>query len=170
MNEANVTIGNFYFIENKYYDDFSDDKLMSKKEVVNGVEHNRPSFYSFIDKNTGIYWFIPISSQVKQFRALYARKMAKYKSVDTLVFGYVMGNERAFLIQNMFPIIPEYIHNEYIDSATEQPVIINEKLKAELNHKAAKVLMLQRRGYSLIFPNVLEIERQILNKNLDINY
>lgn len=62
----------------------------------------------------------------------------------------------------MFPLIPYYIRNKYIDAVTKQPVAVNEKLKETLNKKAKKVLALHRRGISLIFPNVLAIEQRLL--------
>ena len=165
MDESKIVDGNFYFIEEKYYEDVKDlnfnNKLMSNKETINGQVHDRPCFYSIADTN-GIYWLIPISSQVDKYQAIYNQKAKKYKEVDTIVFGYVLGNKRAFLIQNMFPIIPFYITNEYIDKITNQPVLINDKLKKTLNQKAKKVLLLQRNGHKLIFPNVLEIEKRLL--------
>ncbi|HEY0827289.1 MAG TPA: hypothetical protein VGE40_04290, partial [Bacilli bacterium] len=154
--------GNFYFIENQYGVDFPDSKLMANKEIMNGIGHNRPCFYSLIDNATGVYWFIPISSQVAKFQQIYDKKMNKNKEVDTIVFGFVMGHKKAFLIQNMFPATPEYVKNEYIDSITHQPVKINNALKHELNQKAKKVLSLQRKGFHLIFPDVLKIERELI--------
>ncbi|WP_236006203.1 type III toxin-antitoxin system CptIN family toxin [Paradesulfitobacterium ferrireducens] len=166
MTNNQVTIGNFYFIEDQYFEDFPDPNLMTNKKTVKGVEHNRPCFYSLLDNKTGIMWFIPISSQVDKFEQIYNKKLEKYKEVDTIVFGYVMGNKRVFLIQSMFPITSKYIMNVYIDTATMQPVVINEKLRDELNKKANKVLSLQRKGFRLIFPNVLAIER-ILIENME---
>jgi len=154
--------GNFYFVKDQYFIDFPDPNLMSNKELINGMEHNRPCFYSLLDSNTGIYWFIPISSQVEKFQRIYDAKARKYKKVDTIVFGYVMGNKRAFLIQNMFPITANYINNEYIDSITNQPVSVNDKLKIALDKKANKVLFLQRKGHKLIFPDVLHIEKILI--------
>lgn len=37
-------------------------------------------------------------------------------------------------------------------------------LEKELKEKASKVLALRRKGSKLIFPNVLEIERKLLNQ------
>lgn len=160
----NLIVGNFYFITNQYFHDFPDDKLMSNKEIIDGQEHNRPCFYAIFNKNTGLYWLIPISSQVTKFEDIYDKKLLKYKEVDTIVFGFVLGKKKAFLIQNMFPIIPQYINNEYMDSVTHQPVIINERLHNELITKANKVLHLQRSGYRLIFPDVLKIESVLIAK------
>ncbi|MDQ0194431.1 type III toxin-antitoxin system CptIN family toxin [Paenibacillus wynnii] len=158
-----IVDGNFYFVHDKYFIDFPDNKLMSNKETIAGVEHNRPCFYSFVDVKTGINWFIPISSQVKKFQGIYNKKILAGKVVDTIVFGFVMGNKKAFLIQNMFPVTQNYIFNEYIDSVTKAPVTINEKLKKELNSKGKKVLGLHRKGIFLIFPDVLKIETQLLD-------
>ena len=51
--------GHFYYINDQYFLDFPDDKLMQNKETVNGVAHDRPCFYAFQDNNTGLFWLIP---------------------------------------------------------------------------------------------------------------
>ena len=38
-----MSMGHFYYIEDQYYIDFSDDKLMQNKEKINGQPHNRPA-------------------------------------------------------------------------------------------------------------------------------
>ena len=92
-----MNVGNFYYIEDTYFNDFPDEKLMQNKETVNGQPHNRPCFYAFKDEKTGLYWMIPISSQVQKFRGYYNQKIRKYGRCDTIVFGEVMGAEKAFL-------------------------------------------------------------------------
>ena len=162
-----MKLGSFYFIEEHYFKEFPDERLMKNKEFINGVEHNRPAYYSFLDTKTNIYWLIPISSQVDKYKKIYNDKISKNKSCDTIVFGYVLGKEKAFLIQNMCPITPKYIRNVYIDKATGEDVCINEKLKKELEKKAKKVLRLIRNGYSkLVFPDVLAIENKLLEDKL----
>ena len=47
---------------------------------------------------------IPFSSQTSKFKGIYNKKMQKYHRCDTIVFGEVLGHEKAFLIQNMCPI------------------------------------------------------------------
>ena len=113
---------------------------------------------------------IPFSSQVSKFKKVYISKIQKYKRCDTIVFGEVLGHEKAFLIQNMCPITAKYMKNEYIDSNANVPVRVNGVLEKELKEKASKVLALQRKGSKLIFPNVLEIESRLINqKNSDVN-
>lgn len=159
-----MEVGHFYYIEDSYFVDFPDIYLMKNKETVNGQVHDRPCFYAFQDNSTGLYWLIPFSSQVSKFKNIYDSKMQKYKRCDTIVFGEVLGHEKAFLIQNMCPIASKYIKNEYFDARANVPVRVSGILERELKEKASKVLALQRKGAKLIFPNVLEIERKLLNR------
>lgn len=156
--------GHFYYITDQYFLDFPDPKLMNNKENIKGQAHDRPCFYAFEDFNTGLYWMIPISSQVEKYRRYYNTKMAKYKRCDTIAFGQVLGHEKAFLIQNMCPITKKYIKNEYIDRISNTPVQVDGIFQRELLEKAKRVLALQRKGVQLIFPDVLSIEKRLLSK------
>lgn len=156
--------GHFYYITDQYFIDFPDPYLMQNKETLNGQAHDRPCFYAFEDETTGIYWMIPFSSQTNKFRRIYNNKMQKYNRCDTILFGKVLGHEKAFLIQNMCPITDEYMKNEYIDSAANVPVRIDGVFEQTLISKAKKVLALQRRGSKLIFPDILSIEEKLKTK------
>lgn len=156
--------GHFYYISDQYFADFPDNKLMRNKECVGGQMHDRPCFYAFLDEKTGLYWMIPFSSQLKKYQNYYNSKIQKYGKCDTITFGDVLGYKKAFLIQNMCPVTEKYIKNEYIDRKLLLPVRINGKFEAELISKAKKVLALERKGIHLIFPDVLKIEKELLNK------
>ena len=156
--------GHFYYIDDQYFIDFPDMSLMQNKENINGQLHGRPCFYSFQEKSTGIYWMIPISSQVTKYQRHYQAKMKKYHVCDTIVFGNVLGHKKAFLIQNMCPVIPSYIKSEYIDRISKVPVQVDGVLEKELLTKAKKVLALHRQGKHLIFPDVLHIESVLLKQ------
>lgn len=155
--------GCFYYLSDQYFIDFPDPFLMKNKENINGQEHNRPCFYAFTDKNTGLYWMIPFSSQVDKFRNIYNKKIKKYKYCNTISFGYVLGYEKAFLIQNMCPVTDKYISNKYIDSSSKNPVQVENKFAKKLIADAKRVLFLQRKGKHLIFPDVLKIEAVLLS-------
>ena len=124
--------GHFYYIKDQYFEDFPDPHLMKNKETVEGQVHDRPCFYAFQDKKTELYWMIPFSSQVEKFHGIYEQKMQKYRQCDTIVFGEVMGHEKAFLIQNMCPIIEDYIKNEYYDFLIHCYRQLGSKNKAQL--------------------------------------
>lgn len=157
-----MEIGHFYYIDDQYFKDFPDSYLMQNKEKVNGQLHDRPCFYAFQDSNTQLFWMIPFSSQTSKFKGIYNKKMKKYHRCDTIVFGEVLGHEKAFLIQNMCPITEKYMKNEYLDSVANIPVRVDGRLEKELKDKAGKVLALQRKGAKLIFPDVLSIEQELL--------
>lgn len=155
----------FYYITDQYFIDFPDPFLMQHKETIHGEIHDRPCFYAFADSKTGLFWLIPFSSQVSKYRNYYEQKLKRYKKCDTIVFGNVLGFEKAFLIQNMCPVTPEYIKNEYLDKVTLKPIRIDGLLEQELHTKSKRVLALQRKGVNLIFPDVLNIEAKLLNKS-----
>ncbi|MCL2212449.1 MAG: hypothetical protein FWB93_01255 [Oscillospiraceae bacterium] len=158
----NVDVGSFCFLRDNYFHDFPDVNLMQNKETISGQAHNRPCFFAFKDKDTQIHWLIPVSSQVEKYKKIYNKNMAKYKNCDTIVFGELANKETVFLIQNMCPATPIYIKNEYLDK-NEQPIRIPNHIATNLIQKARRVLALQRQGVKLIFPDVLSIERKLLN-------
>ncbi len=155
--------GHFYFLTDQYFIDFPDKNLMRNHETINGVQHNRPCFFAFEDKTTGLYWMIPFSSKTKKFHDIYQNKIEQSGICDTILFGDVLGYEKAFLIQNMCPITQKYIRNEYMDATAAKPVRLNSVFERDLIKKAKKVLALQRKGVNLIFPDVLKIEQALLS-------
>ena len=88
--------GHFYYLSDQYFSDFKDEYLMKNKENIDGQSHDRPCFYAFLDENTGLYWMIPISHNVDKYRVYYEQKIKKYGRCDTIVFGDVLGHEKAF--------------------------------------------------------------------------
>ena len=136
---------------------------MQNKKTINGQAHDRPCFYAFQDTNTGLFWMIPFSSQVSKYTTIYNNKLQRYGKCDTIVFGDVLGHNKAFLIQNMCPVTPKYIKEEYRDRITNIPVCVNGMLEKELVLKAKKVLALQKKGFHLIFPDIIKIEKELLS-------
>ncbi|MGH4052344.1 MAG: type III toxin-antitoxin system CptIN family toxin [Clostridium sp.] len=159
-----MEIGNFYFLNNNYFIDFPDGKLMSNSETVQAVAHDRPCFYTIYDVTTSLFWLIPFSSQVSKYRFHYQKKVDRYGICDTIAFGEVLGHEKAFLIQNMCPSIPRYIKNEYVDNIANIPVRLDGVFEKELIIKAKRVLALHRKGKKLIFPDVLQIEKDLIRE------
>lgn len=156
-----MNIGHFYFI------DFPDDKLMRNHEKINGIAHNRPCLYAFQDTSTGIYWAVPFSSKVEKYKNIYNKKIAERGTCDTIDFGYVLGYEKAFLIQNMCPLIDDYIKSEYFSNGVA--VQLNYAAQKRIISKAKKVLQLYRQGKPIIFPDVLKIEKELINRQMSGN-
>ena len=155
-----MILKHFYFISDIFYEDFPDPALMKNKEEG----HGRPCFLAIQDDD-GLYWMIPISSKVEKFKAIYKHKTQNGKRCDTICFANVLGNERAFLIQNMFPITEKYISGEYCQHSTGNPVMISEIEAKEILERFKRVLALVKQGNTkLVFPNILEIARTLKNK------
>ena len=152
----------FYFLKDEYFDTFKDNNLMKNKESIDGKIANRPCFYAFKDNNTNLYWLIPFSSKITKFKKIYQIKIEKYHRCDTIDFAYVLGYEKAFLIQNMCPTTEAFIENEYIDKNSKTPVMIDSISSKRIITKAKKVLTLERQGFKLLFTNALNIEKKLL--------
>lgn len=150
----------FYFIKDEFFKELQDTKLLQNKENGN----KRPCYYCFKQKQEDkMIWLIPISSKIEKYKKIYIAKLKRYKEVDTIVFGKVKGKENAFLIQNMFPVLEEYIESRY--TYHNNPIEITFALQQEIDAKANKILSLVRQGYkNLVFPDILEIEKSLQRK------
>lgn len=164
-----MELGTFYFISDEYFTKFDGNNLMDNKEDVDGEPHNRLCYYSFKEPNSEILWMIPISSKVDKYEEIYQDKIEKYPNYDGILFGYVLGEKCAFLIQNLCPVINRYILNQYINKATASPVLISESLKSEINSKVRKAIRLYRKGIKIVFPHILDIENVLLDELKDLD-
>ena len=80
--EVHMNSGHFYFLNDQYFNDFSDPYLMQNKEKVNGQVHNRPCFYAFEDNShEGLFWLVPFSSQTNKFKKYTTLKLRNIASV-----------------------------------------------------------------------------------------
>lgn len=144
-----IFIGKSYHIKDDFFALVNDEKLMTNKEGSN----YRPHFFFFADTQIpGIYWAVPQSSKVEKYRSVVQQKIAKYGKCNTVVLGSFGGEENAFLIQNMFPIIEKYVDHEHTIGGIS--VKIHNKLSKNIISNAMEVLSLHRRGYHVIFPDV----------------
>lgn len=144
--------GKFYFIRNEYYEKFSKCNVMGNKSENEFGKHGRPCFYCF--EYDGLYWMIPISSKVKKYETIYKEKIKKYPIYDGIRFGYVNGEKRAFLIQNICPITSKYIDCQYYIENNTVEVTINKKLEVELNSLARKVIRFYKKGKRIVLTDL----------------
>ena len=154
--------GKFYFLKDSVFERMKDSNLVQNKDNGN----KRPCYYCFRDKKEDeLIWFVPISSKVSKYKKIYEEKLKKYKRVDTLVFGKVNGEERVFLIQNMFPTIEKYIEEIYVRKSED--VTITYTLERQIKEKANLVLEIAKKGKKVIFPDIMKI-KEMLVKELEI--
>ena len=72
-----------------------------------------------------------------------------------------LGKEKAFLIQNIFPTIEEYIESKYQNKM--QDVEITETLKQEIIETSMNVIKLAQKGINIPFYDIIEMKK-ILQK------
>ena len=130
----------FYIVKEKFFIDAADPYLKGNKK------ENRPHYYCFRDSIDGVYWVIPLSSQVEKYRKIIERRIAAGKPCDTLHIAKLdNGKDSVFLIQDMFPITDEYIEREYT-IAGNHLMVTSDRLATIIDKKARKVASLLRRG------------------------
>lgn len=154
--------GKFYFISDDYFGKFEGMGLLTNSESFDGRIHGRPCFYAFKDPQHDIYWMIPISSKVEKYKRIHQKAIDRYGLCDGISFGYVLGDKKAFLVQNMLPVTDKYITN--IDRNTSNPIVIPRRLQAELNAKIRKAVRLYRQGIKIVLTMALDIERVLISE------
>lgn len=155
-----MTEHGFYIVSDVFFDDFPDPFLKGNKA------ERRPHYYCFTDKQTGLYWLIPMSSRVEKYKKLIDKRELSGKPCDIFHIAKLdNGKESVFLIQDMFPITSNYILRKYTIGENHFRVT-SENLSREIDKKARKVLVLIRKGIKFTHtqPDVLSIERKLLSE------
>jgi len=153
-----VESGKFYFIKDEFFELFKNYELMQNKENGN----KRPCYFCFKDtEESNIIWFVPISSKVEKYKKIYNNKIKSRKKVYNFVFGKVLGQERVFLIQNMFPTKEEYIEEKY--KTNKKDVEITISLQNEVIETASNVIKLAKKGINIPFYDIIEMKKYLLD-------
>ena len=118
-----------YKIRDEYYADFPHEKHIHNKD-------GRPFYYAVKDSQ-GIYWLIPLSSQVDTYRHKIQAVESKRGKGNCLTYhiGVIAGQERVFRICNMIPITSKYIAGEFIVHGSHY-VAKDKKLIRDASRKA----------------------------------
>ena len=163
-----MEVGKLYFVKDEFYEKFKGCGLLENKEMVDGKPHGRPCCYLFKFDNSDedIFWMIPISSQVPKYKREYAKSIKKYDKCDNISFGYVLGEERAFLPQNLFPVTKEYIIGTYKDVNTGLDIVIPKDLISELNKKARKKIRYNQQGKKFGMTDIMKIYNELIKEDV----
>ena len=104
MVECDIKPGYVYHINDLYFDIAKDNKLMRNYE--NGSY--RPTYFCVKDEKTGLLWVIPMSSRIEKYTQFVQKDIERYGDCLKIVIGEYASVNAAFLLQNMFPILPKY--------------------------------------------------------------
>ena len=147
--------GYFYFIKDEYYEKFSSYGVMKNKIAISTEQHRRPCYYCF--ESDGFYWMIPISSRVEKYERIYQSKKEKNAKYDGIIFGYVNGKRRAFLVQNIIPVTDKYIDEQYTINKGNTKVTVNSRISKLLNASARRVIRLHKKGIKITLTDLEHI-------------
>ena len=148
--------GYVYHISDAYFDVAKDGKLMRNHE--SGAY--RPTYYCLKDDKTQLLWVIPMSSKVEKYRPFIEKDMIRYGVCNKIYIGRYGNGDSAFLLQNMFPILPQFINHVHTIAGIPMPV--NPEVVEEVLKRFREVRRLHSRGAKVVFPDIDRLERLML--------
>lgn len=155
---GDLVVHGLYSVKDKYFEDFK------KPYWVDNKNEKRPYYFLFQDKD-GIFWMIPMSSQVENYKNKIQREEAKRGKGNCIYYhlGIVASIERVFLIGDMFPVDESYVKAPYTIGPYHY-ISKNKKLNAEIYTKAMKYLRLIEQGVMKSRNDILGIKRVLVNR------
>jgi len=158
MNEKDMIPGYVYHIKDSYFDVANDDTLMRNYE---GGAY-RPTYFCIRDNSTNLLWVIPMSSKIDKYQLIIDKEMDRYgRCIKVLIARYGSG-QSAFLLQNMFPILPKYI--DHIHTIAKSPLPVNIVVQREIEKRFKEIKRLYSRGIKMIFTDVVRLEKLMLDE------
>jgi hypothetical protein len=158
MEDTDIKPGYVYHIKDLYFDMVKDDKLMKNHE---GNSY-RPTYFCVRDVASGLLWVIPMSSRVEKYQLIVEKDTKRHGKCVKIVIGEYGGRQNAFLIQNMFPILPKYI--DHVHLIKNNPAPVHTRLQRKLNQYFREAVRLHKRGVKIVFVDITRIERQMLDE------
>lgn len=154
-------LGACYFISDDFYKQFNKGSSLMPNNIDGSQKRGRPCMLIFRDgDDPRIGWFVPLSSQIEKYKAVYQKKVAKRGKCDEIVFGKFLGHEQAFLVQNIFPATVGYITDEY---KTKGGILarISGNIQAEIEKKSRRSLAKVKRGIPAVWSRPYEIYEEL---------
>lgn len=154
----NFQEGRLFFIKDEFFDIVNECYLKLNKDVT-----QRPHYYAFEDKETGLFWCIPCSAQIEKYVKIIQNKIANKKPHNHIQIIKVSGIEQAFLYQDMFPISEQFVSNVYKNKYGYFE-IKDPKKRENIKKNALKIIKLIRHGvcFTPTQPDICKIEKMLL--------
>lgn len=142
LKDESIVEHRLYFIKDEFFDLVADPYLKRNKSTT-----KRPHYYALKDPQTSLLWMIPCSTQIDKYKGIIAEREARNVPHNHIQIIWVNGRERAFLYQDMFPVIPDYVESVYAN-ATGIFEIKDRKDIEQVQENAIKIIKLLRHGVS----------------------
>ena len=158
MRESDIKPGFVYHIKDLYFDVVKDDKLMRNHE---GGAY-RPTYFCVKDDKTGLLWVIPMSGRIDKYREIIEKDTARYGSCLKILVARYGDGQSAFLLQNMFPILPKYIN--HVHTVASIPMPVNPVVRDKVIKRFKEIRRLYARGVKMVFPDILRLEKLMMDE------
>lgn len=143
-------------MSDSFFEQYANSRYMDNKA------EKRPHYFAIPDK-TGVLWMIPLSSRVEKYKALIQVAESKHgrgRCVKYMVLP-IYGKDRAFLICDMFPVLPEHVLRPYTLNGSPY-VMRNKKICNEIRRKALAYLNMVESGALHSDLDILETKAKLL--------
>jgi hypothetical protein len=117
----------------------------------------RPTYFCVKDEKTKLLWVIPMSSRTEKYDKYVQMDVDRHGKCLKIVTGEYANVKAAFLLQNMFPVLPKYI--DHIHLIKQNPVPVDTRLQTVINRNFREVLRLHRKGVKIVFPDITRLEK-----------
>ena len=158
MKDSDIKPGYVYHISDTYFDVVKDSRLMRNHE---GGAY-RPTYFCVKDEKTGLLWVIPMSTRTEKYTGFVQKDIKRYGACIKIVIGKYANVDAAFLLQNMFPILPKYI--DHIHVINQNPVPVDTRLQRIIDRNFRELLRLHRKGIKIVFPDIARLEKLMMKE------
>jgi hypothetical protein len=154
-----VNVGTVYHIKKEYFDLTMGCGV--KSYSPNG--HTFPAYCCFKDKETSLYWLIPMSKNIEKYKAVYDKEMSKYNHCYSIVFGEYDKHLVAFQVQSMFPVLKKHVL--YRHTRNRKAILVEHNLREEIKYCFDKMRELDEKGIEGVMHDNRRIERLLMPTN-----
>ena len=106
------------------------------------------------------FWMVPVSSRFNKFRSVYQHHIERYGKCTKIVLGKCDGRNAAFLIQNAFPITPDFF--DHVHTSNGKPLTLHGTTGRIIVECLKNNIRLHKCGINLFFADIDRIYQLML--------
>jgi len=150
--------GYVYHVKDEYFLKAQDDKLMQNKE---GGSY-RPTYYALYDEETSLLWMVPMSAKYEKYKVIHDKQVQKYGRCLTIALGEFGDCPTAFLLQNMFPVVPYYL--DHIHTKSGNPLPVKHSIRQVIQTRIKQIRQIHARGRKIVFTDIDRLQKLMLEE------
>ena len=145
--------GAVYHIKDDYLDLAQGYGVKSKTDSG----HTYPAYCCLKDSDNGVFWMIPISTNIEKYLGIIAKETEKYGRCCSIVIGTYDMKKVAFQIQGMFPVKKRHIHHEHTRKG--KAVAVSSEIRGEIRCCFDIAMELNNRGITCTMTDIFSLAR-----------